>query len=86
MTRFTTQFKILCLLVIIFGGGIIIHIKRESNYINNFHEQILPIIATKSYFIGCVSGSKGDIEFCRTMRDSYKHEIQRIMELDEDKE
>lgn len=85
MIKFTTQFKLLCALLIIIGGGIVIHIKRESDYISYFHSIILPTMAEKSFFIGCLTGSKQNVQFCRQMRESYKFEIQRIAELKEDK-
>lgn len=71
-------------LIIVIGLGLFAFIKHESDYIREFHGQILPIMATKSFFIGCIAGSKSDVQFCKAMQEAYKFEIQRIAELKED--
>lgn len=71
-------------LVILVGSGICLHIKHESDYISEFHAIILPTMAEKSFFIGCLTGSKQNVEFCKQMQEAYKFEIQSIAQLKED--
>lgn len=81
MGKFSTQTKLICLLILTIGGLLSLQIKRETDYINHFHELILPIIAEKSFFIGCVSELKNNIELCRVNKEVYKNEIRKISNL-----
>ncbi len=81
--RENTQFKLIVVLILLVGTGLFMYVKKEADHVTLVNNIYIPIMASKSFFMGCVSGSKGDIEFCKQMQEAYKYEILDITKMEE---
>jgi hypothetical protein len=78
-----TQFGLICLIICIIGVGLNIHINNETKRILRVQNIFIPMIATKSFFLGCIGGSRGDIELCKRLSNIHEDDISSIIKVSE---
>lgn len=78
-----TQFYLIALIICIIGVGLNIHINNETKRILNVQNVFIPTIATKSFFLGCIGGSRGDIELCKRLSNIHEDDILSVIKVEE---
>jgi hypothetical protein len=79
----TTRFGLTLSLILIVGTGLLLYVKKESDYVSYFHSIYLPEISSSSFLIGCLYGSENNIELCKKATEAFEYDAKKMLELTE---
>jgi hypothetical protein len=78
-----TRFVLTLVLILIVGAGLLLYVKKESDYVSHFHNIYLPEISSTSFLIGCLYGSENNIVLCEQAALAFEHDAKKMLELSE---